>query len=80
MGLVFIFLLGFSLIVFLAFNREYNRMFKKRKPEYFGVDTFQQVTRWETSEWQYSANKKGITLAEWRRLCDQHLNWVESAL
>lgn len=73
-------LLGFGLIAFLAFYREYDRMFKKRKPEYFGLDTFQQVTRMETSEWQYRAKKKGITLAEWQRLRDQQLTWIESAL
>jgi len=73
-------LLGFGLIVFLAFYREYNRLLKKRKPEYFGLDTFHQVTRWQTSEWQYSANRKGITLAEWQRLCNQQLDWLENAL
>ncbi len=73
-------LLGFGLIAFLAFYREYDRMFKKRKPEYFGLDTFQHVTRWQTSEWQYNANSKGITLAEWQRLCDQQLDWLENAL
>jgi len=75
-----VFLLGFGLIVFLAFYSEYSRLFRKRKPEYFGLDTFQQVTRLETSEWQYRAKKKGITQAEWQRLCDQQLNWIETAL
>ena len=75
-----VFFLGFGLIVFLAFYREYDRMLKKRKPEYFGLDTFHQVTRLETSEWQYQAKKKGITRAEWQRLCNQQLNWIETAL
>ena len=74
------FLLGFSLIAFLAFYSEYDRLFRKRKPEYFGLDTFNRVTRWQSSEWQYRAKKKGITLAEWRRLCNQQLAWIESAL
>ena len=73
-------LLGFGLIAFLAFYREYDRLLKKRKPEYFGLDTFRQVTQWQTSEWQYNANRKGITLAEWQRLCDQQLDWLENAL
>ena len=82
MGIVsfLLILLGFGLIAFLAFYSEYDRLLKKRKPEYFGVDTFRQVTRWQTSEWQYNANNKGITLAEWQRLCDEQLNWVENAL
>lgn len=75
-----VFLLGFSLIAFLAFYSEYNRMIRKRKPEYFGLDTFQQVTRWQTSEWQHQAKSKGITLAEWQRLCNQQLDWVETTL
>ena len=73
-------LLGFGLIAFLAFYREYDRLLKKRKPEYFGLDTFRQVTQWQTSEWQYNANRKGITLAEWTHLRDQQLNWLENAL
>ena len=73
-------LLGFGLIVFLAFYREYDRLLKKHKPEYFGLDTFRQVTQWQTSEWQYNANRKGITLTEWQRLCDQQLDWFENAL
>ena len=82
MGVVsfLVFFLGFGLIVFLAFYSEYNRMFRKRKPEYFGLDTFSQITRLETSEWQYQAKKKGITQAEWQRLCNQQLNWIETAL
>ena len=82
MGVVsfLVFFLGFGLIVFLAFYSEYNRMFRKRKPEYFGLDTFHQVTRLETSEWQYRAKNKGITLVEWQRLCDQQLDWIETAL
>ena len=82
MGIVsfLLILLGFGLIAFLAFYSEYDRLLKKRKPEYFGVDTFRQVTRWQTSEWQYNANSKGITLAEWQRLCDEQLSWVENAL
>ncbi len=82
MGIVsfLVFFLGFGLIAFLAFYREYDRLLKKRKPEYFGLDTFNQVTRLETSEWQYQAKKKGITLAEWQRLCNQQLNWIETAL
>ncbi len=82
MGIVsfLVFFLGFGLFVFLAFYREYDRMLKKRKPEYFGLDTFHQVTRLETSEWQYKAKKKGITLVEWQRLCNQQLSWVETAL
>jgi len=82
MGLIslLIFLLGLAIFAFLAFYREYDRMLKKRKPDYFGLDTFRKVTRWQTSEWQYNANRKGITLAEWQRLCDQQLNWLESAL
>lgn len=73
-------LLGFGLIAFLAFYREYDRLLKKRKPEYFGLDTFRQVTQWQTSEWQYNAKRKGITLTEWQRLCDQQLDWLENAL
>ncbi len=82
MGIVsfLVILLGFGLIVFLAFYSEYDRMLKKRKPEYFGLDTFHQVTRLETSEWQYQAKKKGITQDEWQRLCNQQLNWIETAL
>jgi hypothetical protein len=73
-------LLGFGLIAFLAFYNEYDRMLKRRKPEYFGLDTFHQVTQWQTSEWQYNANRKGITKAEWQHLRDQHLDWLENAL
>ena len=73
-------LLGFGLIVFLAFYREYDRMLRKRKPEYFGHGIFDQITRLQTSEWQYQAKRKGITLAEWQRLCNQQLDWVETAL
>lgn len=82
MGIVsfLVFLLGFGFIVFLAFYSEYNRLFKKHKPEYFGLDTFQRATRLETSEWQYRAKKRGITLAEWQRLCNQQLDWIETAL
>ena len=76
---ILVLILGFSLIVFLAFYKEYDRMLKKRKPEYFGLNTFSQLTRLETSEWQYQAKKKGITLVEWQRLCDQQLSWIESA-
>ena len=77
---ILVLLLGLGLIAFLAFYREYDRLFKKRKPEYFGLDTFHQVTHWQTSEWQYNAKRKGITLTEWQRLCDQQLNWLEHAL
>ena len=82
MGIVsfLVILLGFGFIAFLAFYGEYDRLLKKRKPEYFGLDTFHQVTRLETSEWQYQAKKKGITQAEWQRLCNQQLNWIETAL
>lgn len=82
MGIVsfLVLLLGFGFIAFLAFYSEYDRMLKKRKPEYYGLDTFSQITRLETSEWQYQAKKKGITRAEWQRLCSQQLNWVETAL
>ena len=73
-------LLGFGLIAFLAFYREYNSLLKKHKPEYFGLDTFRQVTQWQTSEWLYNANRKGITLVEWNRLRNQQLDWLESAL
>ena len=71
---------GLGLITFLAYYREYNRMLKKRKPDYFGLNTFHEVTRWQSSEWQLRARKKGITLAEWQRLCDEHLDWAENAL
>jgi hypothetical protein len=77
---ILVLLLGLGLIAFLAFYREFDRLVRKRKPEYFGLDTFRQVTRLETSEWQYKANRKGITLVEWQRLCDQQLNWLENAL
>lgn len=82
MGIISLLILlsGLAIIAFLAFYRDYDRMLKKRKPEYFGLDTFRQVTRWQTSEWQYNAKRNGITLAEWQRLCDQQLNWLESAL
>jgi len=82
MGIIsfLVLLLGFSLIVFLAFYKEYDRMLKKRKPEYFGLNTFSQLTCLETSEWQYQAKKKGITLVEWQRLCNRQLNWIETAL
>ena len=82
MGIVsfLVFFLGFGLIVFLAYYSEYNRMFKKHKPEFFGLDTFNQITRMETSEWQYRAKTKGITLIEWQRLRNQQLDWIETAL
>lgn len=82
MGVVsfLIFLFGFGLIAFMAFYREFTRKFRKHKPEYFGLDAFNQVTRWQTSEWQYRALRKGITLEEWQRLRDQQLDWIESAL
>ena len=72
--------LGFGFIVFLAFYSEYKRVIKRHKPEYFGLDIFQQVTLWQTSEWQDQAKKNGLTIAEWQYLCDQQLNWVESAI
>lgn len=82
MGVVSLLVLfcGFGLIVFLAFYSEYKQLVRKHKPEYFGIDTFRQVTRWQTSEWQERARRKGITLAEWQRLCDEQLNWVDTAL
>lgn len=73
-------ILGFGFIAFLAFYGEYKRYIKKYKPDYFGRDQFQQVTCWQTSEWQYQASRKGITMAEWDSLCDQQLNWVEAAI
>lgn len=76
--LVFVF--GFVFFIFLAFYKEYKRQFKKHKPEHFGLVNFQRVTRWETSEWQDRARRKGITLTEWQRLCEQQLNWVDTAL
>lgn len=82
MGVVtfLVFLLGFGLIVFLAFYGEYKRLFKKYKPDYFGLNAFHQVTCWQSSEWQHRANRKGITLAEWQRLCDEQLKWIDTAL
>lgn len=82
MGVVsfLVLLLGFGFITFLAFYGEYKYVIKKHKPEYFGLDTFRQVTRWQTSEWQDRAKRKGISLAEWQRLCDQQLKWIETAL
>lgn len=70
----------FALITFLAFYDEYKRSLKKYKPEYFGLDTFHRVTRWQSSDWQSRAIKKGITLVEWQSLCDQKLSWIETAL
>ena len=82
MGVVsfIVFLFGFGFIVFLAFYSEYKYLFRKYKPDYFGLDIFQHVTRWQTSEWQDQANRKGITQAEWQRLCDEQLCWVDTAL
>ncbi|WP_455216683.1 hypothetical protein [Kaarinaea lacus] len=74
------FLLGLGMIAFLAFYPEYKRLVRRHKPEYFGQDTFQQVTCWQSSEWQFNAKRKGITLAEWHRLCEEQLNWVNTAL
>ena len=73
-------LLGFGFITYLAFYGEYKHTIKKHKPDYFGLDAFNQVTSWQTSEWQYRARRNGITIAEWHSLCDQQLNWVETAI
>lgn len=75
-----VFLFGFGLVVFLAFYTEYKHLVRKHKPEYFGLDTFKHITYWQTSEWQTRAYRKGITLAEWQRLCDEQLNWVDTAV
>jgi len=77
---ILVLILVFGLAAILAFSREYRRMFRKYKPQHFGQDVFQLVTRWQTSEWQVRARKKGITLDEWQRLCDQQLTWIETAI
>jgi len=58
----------------------YDNKMRRFAPGDFGIENFQRVAKFQSSEWRDKAYRVGITRSEWRRVLNKQLRAINQEL